>query len=175
MPMSDISSIATCTTCSFNQDFSNYWTANLYFRARNGSYERVPQMANQGLTGDNGGVTVYYTSPGPNQVTAFKPVSFPYRNRRGVMAPEPIVLYLYFVLRVFECLPATPPGARRAAWGGICRVASVATLARTLGAMLIRLASTPSWIPRRSLRHHAPAAFDPTSSSRCKSSTCIFS
>ncbi|KAH8885545.1 hypothetical protein GQ53DRAFT_797195 [Thozetella sp. PMI_491] len=73
MPSTDISKVATCTTCSFDQDFSNYWTANLYFRARNGSYKRVPQIANQGLTGDNGGITVYYTSPGSKATTAFKP------------------------------------------------------------------------------------------------------
>jgi len=76
MPSADISKIATCTTCHFDEDFSNYWTANLYFRARNGSYKRVPQIPNQGLNGDNGGVTVYYTSPGSKATTAFKPVSF---------------------------------------------------------------------------------------------------
>lgn len=37
---------STCTTCSFSEDFSNYWTANLYFKARNGTYKRVPQMVN---------------------------------------------------------------------------------------------------------------------------------
>jgi hypothetical protein len=74
IPTTDVSKIATCTTCSFDQDFSNYWTANLYFKARNGTYKRVPQIANQGLNGDNGGVTVYYTSPGAKQTTAFKPV-----------------------------------------------------------------------------------------------------
>ena len=77
MPVSDISKLATCTSCSFDQDFSNYWTANIYFRARNGSFHRVPQMANQGLNGDNGGITVYYTSPGKGKTTAFKPVSCP--------------------------------------------------------------------------------------------------
>ena len=74
MPNTDISKIATCTTCSFDQDFSNYWTANVYFKARNGTFKRVPQIANQGLTGDNGGITVYYTSPGGKGSTAFKPV-----------------------------------------------------------------------------------------------------
>lgn len=43
MPTDDVAKHATCTTCSFADDFSNYWTANLYFRARNGSYKRVPQ------------------------------------------------------------------------------------------------------------------------------------
>ncbi|KAK4638909.1 hypothetical protein QC761_0102820 [Podospora bellae-mahoneyi] len=73
MPLEDISALSTCTTCHFQEDHSNYWTANLYFRARNGTYKRVPQMANEFNTGDNGGITVYYTSPAPNATTAFKP------------------------------------------------------------------------------------------------------
>ena len=66
---------STCTTCSFSEDFSNYWTANMYFRAKNGSYKRVPQMVNLGLKGSQG-VTVYYIPPydGKTKVTAFKPV-----------------------------------------------------------------------------------------------------
>ncbi|OAA61752.1 hypothetical protein SPI_04611 [Niveomyces insectorum RCEF 264] len=65
---------STCTSCTFSEDFSNYWTANLYFRARNGTFRRVPQMANQGLRAD-GGLTVYYIPPydGHTNVTAFKP------------------------------------------------------------------------------------------------------
>jgi len=47
MPSTDISKLATCTTCGPADDFSNYWTANVYFKARNGSYRRVPQMANR--------------------------------------------------------------------------------------------------------------------------------
>ena len=43
MASTDISSLATCTTCQFSEDLSNYWTANLYFKARNGTYKRVPQ------------------------------------------------------------------------------------------------------------------------------------
>ncbi|KAL8393829.1 hypothetical protein RB595_003547 [Gaeumannomyces hyphopodioides] len=73
MPHEDISKLASCTTCTFDQDFSNYWTANVYFRARNGSYHRVPQMANEVIGPANGGITVYYTAPGPKTVTAFKP------------------------------------------------------------------------------------------------------
>ena len=74
MPGTDISTIATCTTCSFAEDTSNYWTSNLYFKARNGTYKRVPQIPNKLNTGEAGGLTVYYTSPGKNVVTAFKPV-----------------------------------------------------------------------------------------------------
>ena len=32
---------ATCTTCKFKEDASNYWTAVLYFKNPNGSYIRV--------------------------------------------------------------------------------------------------------------------------------------
>jgi hypothetical protein len=71
----DLGSEATCTTCTFSEDFSNYWTAVLYFRARNGSFHRVPQMPNSGFNGASGGMTVYYTSSyaGTDSVTAFKP------------------------------------------------------------------------------------------------------
>ena len=75
MASTDVSKLATCTTCSFAEDFSNYWTANIYFKARNGSYRRVPQMANQAIGGAKGGITVYYTAPSGKQSTAFKPVS----------------------------------------------------------------------------------------------------
>ena len=70
----DPSKESTCTTCSFSEDFSNYWTANMWFRARNGSFKRVPQVANNGLR-QNGGITVYYIPPydGRTKVTAFKP------------------------------------------------------------------------------------------------------
>ncbi|KAK8048224.1 hypothetical protein PG994_009954 [Apiospora phragmitis] len=92
MTTGDVSATATCTTCEFSEDFSNYWTANLYFKARNGTYKRVPQLgAAQMLTpilgmnddslqfGDQystkigGGVLVYYVSAAPGQITAFKP------------------------------------------------------------------------------------------------------
>jgi len=42
----DPSEESTCTTCDYSEDFSNYWTANLYFKARNGTYKRVKQMVN---------------------------------------------------------------------------------------------------------------------------------
>jgi hypothetical protein len=47
MPSADIGELASCTTCSYAEDLSNYWTANLYFKARNGSYKRVPQIPNR--------------------------------------------------------------------------------------------------------------------------------
>jgi hypothetical protein len=46
----------------------------MYFKARNGTYKRVPQIPNRYLDGEVGGMTVYYTSPYDNsKVTAFKP------------------------------------------------------------------------------------------------------
>ena len=70
----DIPSTASCTTCTFAEDFSNYWTAVLYFRAQNGTFKRVPQMPNIGFEAAQGGMTVYYTPTyQQNKVTAFKP------------------------------------------------------------------------------------------------------
>ncbi|KAI0014916.1 hypothetical protein F4780DRAFT_133714 [Xylariomycetidae sp. FL0641] len=79
MTTDDVSATADCTTCAFSDDFSNYWTANLYFKARNGSYKRVPQLGaayqfnDQFSTQINGGVLVYYVSAQPGSITAFKP------------------------------------------------------------------------------------------------------
>lgn len=78
----DISTKATCTTCTFSEDFSNYWTAAMYFKASNGSYKRVSIMVNDALpAGINGGMTIYYTqqdfnSNGNQKITAFPVVSF---------------------------------------------------------------------------------------------------
>lgn len=70
----DLPSDSTCTSCTYSQDFSNYWTAVLYYQARNGSYTRVNQFSNGGIH-SIGGVTVYYIPPydGKTLVTAFKP------------------------------------------------------------------------------------------------------
>jgi hypothetical protein len=72
----DLAAHSTCTSCTFSEDFSNYWTAVLYFRARNGTYKRVPQFVSDGLKG-NGGITVYYipdaNATAPLNVTAFRP------------------------------------------------------------------------------------------------------
>ena len=43
MTTGDVSAAASCTTCQFSEDFSNYWTANVYFKAKNGTFKRVPQ------------------------------------------------------------------------------------------------------------------------------------
>lgn len=72
----DLPTLSNCTSCTFSEDFSNYWTAALYYRARNGTFKRVQQFENGGLR-QRGGMTVYYIAPydGVSNVTAFKPVS----------------------------------------------------------------------------------------------------
>nr|BBU42015.1 putative hypothetical protein [Diffractella curvata] len=70
-----------CTSCKMKEDFSNYWTASIFFRSpENGTYCRVPQMANGRLNGtlleQDGGLTIYYMRPfsGTNKkTTVFKP------------------------------------------------------------------------------------------------------
>jgi hypothetical protein len=74
-PSKDISTMATCTTCTFSEDFSNYWTAVLYFRARNGTFKRVPQKGNVNFEAANGGMTVYYSPYTTSKTTAFQKVS----------------------------------------------------------------------------------------------------
>lgn len=66
---------STCTSCNFAEDMSNYWTAVMFFRHRNGSVIRVPQVGNGGPQGkliNKGGLDVYYIPSG--KVTAFKKV-----------------------------------------------------------------------------------------------------
>jgi len=66
-----------------SEDFSNYWTAVMYFKhPTNGSYHRVPVVNNAALaSGTTGGITVYYTAYdlfrdnlAQQPITAFKPV-----------------------------------------------------------------------------------------------------
>ncbi|KAI1323013.1 hypothetical protein F5Y16DRAFT_412910 [Xylariaceae sp. FL0255] len=71
----DLPTLSTCTSCSFSQ---NYWTAVLFYRAKNGTFKRVPQKA-QDNSQNNGGMMVYYMSDAlfdtqqALNVTAFKP------------------------------------------------------------------------------------------------------
>jgi len=80
----DVGERGTCTTCEMAEDFSNYWTAVMYFKhPTNGSYHRVPVVNNAALArGTTGGMTIYYTQHDfstdnlKNQkIKAFQPVS----------------------------------------------------------------------------------------------------
>ncbi|KAI1487419.1 hypothetical protein F5X96DRAFT_149321 [Biscogniauxia mediterranea] len=69
----DMAAESTCTSCSFKEDKSNYWTAVMFYKSQNGTYKRVPQVGNGGPQGklvNNGGLDVYYIPSG--KVTAFK-------------------------------------------------------------------------------------------------------
>jgi hypothetical protein len=78
----DPATLSACTTCQPADDFSNYWTAPIYFKSRNGTYKRVPQKGNAGFEEQIGGMTVYYMQnqladfQQQSKVTAFKPVGF---------------------------------------------------------------------------------------------------
>lgn len=70
----DLPGQSSCTSCSYTQDKSNYWTAAMYFQHGNGSYHRVRQVGNggpQGSLNQLGGITMYYIPSG--SVTAFAP------------------------------------------------------------------------------------------------------
>ncbi|TFK23865.1 hypothetical protein FA15DRAFT_656355 [Coprinopsis marcescibilis] len=73
-PSLDLPNVATCTTCKFKEDKSNYWTAVLYFKHPNGSFIRVPQIPNHVTGNPDGGMTVYYIQPPDLSPTvAFRP------------------------------------------------------------------------------------------------------
>jgi len=115
----DPSEKSTCTSCTFSEDFSNYWTANMYFHnAANNTYKRVPQYVNLGLRG-NEGVTVYYIPPydGKTKVTAFKPVCFFCVEWRvmGVRVSKMLTLYLSAGLPHARRRPQPGLGIRHAA------------------------------------------------------------
>jgi hypothetical protein len=65
---------------AFLNEDSNYWTAAMFFKHENGSYQRVPIMQNTALpNGINGGMTIYYTqndfnNNGKQKITAFPKV-----------------------------------------------------------------------------------------------------
>ncbi|KAK4218495.1 hypothetical protein QBC37DRAFT_466503 [Rhypophila decipiens] len=78
----DPSTASTCTSCTYSEDFSNYWTASLYFKSpENGTYKMVPQQTNfYGIDGEGqpkgGGMTIYYMTPfrsRTQRTTAFPP------------------------------------------------------------------------------------------------------
>jgi hypothetical protein len=54
----DLAALSTCTTCQFSEDFSNYWTAVMYYRAKNGTFKRVPQRAQDNSQNQGGMVRI---------------------------------------------------------------------------------------------------------------------
>ncbi|GAW19121.1 hypothetical protein ANO14919_086050 [Xylariales sp. No.14919] len=90
-PEKDMPTEYTCTTCQFSEDFSDYRTAVLYFKARNGTYKRMSQIQNVGLDGVEGGMTVYYMQDGlynfnqTSKVAAFQTVSYEHQAMTNVI------------------------------------------------------------------------------------------
>jgi hypothetical protein len=85
-PAEDPAQKSTCTSCSFVQDKSNYWTAVMFFKAKNGTYIRVPQVGNGGPQGkliNKGGLDIYYIPSG--KTTAFKKVSSTHQRLRELI------------------------------------------------------------------------------------------
>ncbi|PSN72485.1 hypothetical protein BS50DRAFT_607763 [Corynespora cassiicola Philippines] len=70
----DVPRKTTCTTCLYSEDFSNYYTPVLYFKARNGKYKRVPTFPNDDEDASLNGIIVEYNDHLNKQtsVTAFK-------------------------------------------------------------------------------------------------------
>lgn len=74
-PNDDPAELSNCTTSTFTDDFSNYWTAVMYFRSRNGTYKRVKQLgALFHEEARDGGITIYYLPPPVDysNIVAFK-------------------------------------------------------------------------------------------------------
>jgi len=57
-PSTDPAALSTCTSCTMTEDFSNYWTAAMFFQARNGSYQRVNQLGGLFTEESNGGMAI---------------------------------------------------------------------------------------------------------------------
>jgi hypothetical protein len=78
----DLPSQSTCTSCSFKEDLSNYWTAVLMYRSGDGKFMRVPTTGNGGPQGKlehptsgpgKGGMDIYYIpNPARGKQVAFK-------------------------------------------------------------------------------------------------------
>ncbi|KAJ3496241.1 hypothetical protein NMY22_g19838 [Coprinellus aureogranulatus] len=124
-PSLDIPKLATCTTCRFVEDKSNYWTAVMYFKHPNGSFIRVPQMANHN-TGpglQDGGMTVYYFQPPNNQKsTAFGKgfrmiVGDPMRrSASGVASNSPVMKATTFRCFQGDNIGSSTPGDSPDTW-----------------------------------------------------------
>ncbi|KAF6765378.1 hypothetical protein DFP72DRAFT_1108047 [Ephemerocybe angulata] len=109
-PSLDLPTLSTCTTCRFKEDLSNYWTAVMYFKHDNGSFVRVPQIANHYIGGPQGGMTIYYIQP-PGTGAEGKVTSFPKGFRMIVGDPMLRTRQAHQKLAPHEPLDLTSPEA----------------------------------------------------------------
>ncbi|ORY58464.1 uncharacterized protein BCR38DRAFT_377107 [Pseudomassariella vexata] len=114
-PAKDMPGESTCTTCQFSEDFSNYWTAVLYFKARNGTYKRVPQIPNSGFNGVNAGMTIYYMQDGlydfqqTSKVTAFKPGFRMFIGDVNARTPEEVARFRQLTYTCLQSIDTRDP------------------------------------------------------------------
>lgn len=107
----DLVGQSTCTSCSFVEDLSNYWTAVMFFKSNDGRYHRVPQIGNGGPQGkliNDGGLAIYYIPSG--QTTAFAPVSLATGDVVSFgTTPDSSMGQANHIGRVSACLPVMLP------------------------------------------------------------------
>lgn len=116
----DVASTASCTSCTPTEDFSNYWTAALFFRARNGTFHRLNTLPNPlGFSASNGGMTVYYLTSG--KATSFKPGFRMTVGDPAFRTPSQIARY---PMLTYTCLQtgSTRSGATAGFPAGACKV-----------------------------------------------------
>ena len=84
----DIGEQGTCTTCTFSEDFSNYWTAVMFFKHPNGTYKRVSIMENAALpNGIQGGMSEYTVHPWLQLTVVDQGTQKPYTIPRVISIP----------------------------------------------------------------------------------------
>jgi len=106
-PRADLPSESTCTSCQFEDDFSNYWTAILYFKSRNGTYKRVPQLGNNQFEKANGGLTIYYMQDAiyqPKQTSKVKGFSPGFRMLTGSPSSRTLASALPYRQLTYVCM-----------------------------------------------------------------------
>lgn len=124
----DMPTTASCTSCTPVEDFSNYWTAVLFFRARNGTFRRVSTIGNGlGFSAATGGQTVYYLTTGNAKVTAFKPG---FRMTVGDPSFRTAAQIRKYPMLTFTCLQSsmTRSGATTGFPSGACPAGIMASL-----------------------------------------------
>lgn len=84
----DASKESTCTSCTFNEDFSNYWTANCLLRREERNLQARPPdryLVNLGLKGSGAPCTGDDTAAFPNKTC---PGGIPHHRHPPDVSPE---------------------------------------------------------------------------------------
>jgi hypothetical protein len=145
----DPPTLSTCTSCTYSEDFSNYWTASVYFKAKNGTFKRVPQVNNLGI-GTKQGMTIYYIRgyQASARVTAFPPVCIPSLRRK--MSPND-------AHRVSVCLSVTHPTVSPQRYPRVYASDANQTVSHFPSVFPRKSNNHSQWIKTHSAVLHAPA------------------